>query len=181
MSRSLHPNGPSKVDAEGQDPATGTDFVSHRMVGSPVLILQSNQIRLEIKHAMLSMPGMAVLTALCFVVEVRGYTKLYDSPEEGPFALYTYLQYPRFIAFTDCGIYFIHRGLHHPWVYKHLHKAHHKWIVSTPFASYAFHPVDGFSQSFPYHLYPFLFPLQKIAYLALFVFVTIWTVMIREP
>lgn len=139
-----------------------------------------NQISLEIKQAMHSMPGMAVLTALCFVAEVRGYTKLYDFPEEGPFALYTYLQYPLFIAFTDCGIYFIHRGLHHPWVYKHLHKAHHKWIVSTPFASYAFHPVDGFSQSFPYHLYPFLFPLQKIAYLALFVFVTIWTVMIRE-
>ncbi|KAK1146912.1 c-5 sterol desaturase [Aspergillus melleus] len=66
-------------------------------------------------------------------------------------------------AFTDCGICFIHRGLHHPWVYKHLHKAHHKWIVSTPFASYAFHPRR-----------------RKIAYLALFGFVTIWTVMIHD-
>ncbi|KAA8651480.1 hypothetical protein EYZ11_004567 [Aspergillus tanneri] len=139
-----------------------------------------NQISLEIKQAMKSMPGMAVLTALCFVAEVRGYSKLYDFADEGPFPLYTYLQFPLFITFTDFGIYFIHRGLHHPWVYKHLHKAHHKWIISTPYASYAFHPLDGFSQSFPYHLYPFLFPLQKGAYLILFVFVTIWTVMIHD-
>lgn len=52
--------------------------------------------------------------------------------------------------------------------------------MPSPFASYAFHPVDGWSQSIPYHVYPLLFPLQKSAYLGLFVFVTMWTVFIRE-
>jgi hypothetical protein len=70
--------------------------------------------------------------------------------------------------------------LHHPLVYRWLHKPHHKWVVPTPFASYAFHPLDGWSQSLPYHIFPFLFPLQKIAYLGLFIFVTLWTVLIRE-
>ncbi len=53
-------------------------------------------------------------------------------------------------------------------------------IIPTPFASHAFHPIDGFSQSFPYHLYVFLFPIHKVEYLALFIFVNIWTVSIHD-
>jgi lathosterol oxidase len=139
-----------------------------------------NQISMEIKQAMKAMPIMAILTVPFFLAEIRGYTKLYDFSSEAPFPLYTCLQYLFFIAFTDFGIYWIHRGEHHPKVYKHLHKPHHKWIISTPFASYAFHPVDGWAQSLPYHVFPFLFPLQKVAYLGLFTFVTIWTVIIRK-
>jgi Delta7-sterol 5-desaturase len=123
---------------------------------------------------------MAFLTGFCFLVDVRGYAKLYDRAEEAPFPLYNVLQFPFFLLFTDMCIYFIHRGLHHPRVYKTLHKPHHKWIMPTPFASHAFHPVDGFLQSVPYHLFPLLFPLQKFAYVALFVFVNVWTIMIHD-
>jgi lathosterol oxidase len=52
--------------------------------------------------------------------------------------------------------------------------------MPTPYAAVAFHPVDGFMQSLPYHVFPFLFPLQKFAYLGLFIFVQIWTVMIHD-
>jgi Delta7-sterol 5-desaturase len=139
-----------------------------------------NQVKLEIKQALSSMPGMSIMTALLFLVDVRGYAKLYDRSDEAPFPLYNVLQFPCFLLFTDMLIYFIHRGLHHPLVYKKLHKAHHKWIMPTPFASHAFHPIDGFLQSVPYHIYPLLFPLQKFAYVALFVFVNIWTIFIHD-
>lgn len=55
-----------------------------------------------------------------------------------------------------------------------------RWKVPTPFASHAFHPIDGFLQSCPYHIYPFLFPLHKVTYLFLFVFVNLWTVSIHD-
>merc|ERR1712098_964112 len=48
------------------------------------------------------------------------------------------------------------------------------------YAAIAFHPVDGWAQSLPYHVFPFIFPLQKIAYLALFFFVQVWTVFIHD-
>ena len=139
-----------------------------------------NQVRLEIKQAMISMPFMSMLTAPCFLAEIRGYAKLYDDSASAPFPGYNYIQFPFFLLFTDFCIYWIHRGLHHPNFYKRLHKSHHKWIMPTPFASHAFHPVDGFSQSIPYHLFPFLFPLQKLAYVALFVFINIWTIFIHD-
>lgn len=60
------------------------------------------------------------------------------------------------------------------------HKPHHLWKIATPFASHAFHPVDGFMQSLPYHVYPFLFPLHKITYLGLYIFVNVWTISIHD-
>ncbi|CZS93840.1 probable C-5 sterol desaturase desaturase) [Rhynchosporium agropyri] len=139
-----------------------------------------NQIRQEIRQACDAMPVMALLTAPFFLGEVRGYSKLYDSLDQEPFKYYNYLQFPFFILFTDMFVYFIHRGLHHPLIYKTLHKPHHKWIMPTPYAAIAFHPLDGWSQSLPYHVFPFIFPLQKIAYLALFFFVQVWTVFIHD-
>lgn len=139
-----------------------------------------NQMSQEIKQGLSAIPVISVLTAPFFILEIRGYSKLYDFSSESPFWGYTILQYPLFILFTDSCIYWIHRGLHHPLVYRWLHKPHHKWVVPTPYASYAFHPLDGWAQSLPYHVFPLIFPLQKCAYLGLFMFVTMWTVLIRK-
>ncbi|PSS00922.1 hypothetical protein BD289DRAFT_360481 [Coniella lustricola] len=139
-----------------------------------------NQMTLEIKQTMGAMPGMSFCTMLMMLLEVRGYTKLYDTCADAPFGAYTWLQFPFFILFTDFGIYWIHRWLHHPLIYKRLHKPHHKWIMPTPFASHAFHPLDGFAQSVPYHVFPLIFPLQKIAFLALFIIVNVWTILIHD-
>lgn len=140
-----------------------------------------NQMLLEIHRAVTAIPTMVALTSPFFLMELNGYSRLYfEVSEKTGGWLAVWLQFPAFILFTDCGIYFIHRILHWPSVYKRLHKPHHKWIVCTPFASHAFHPVDGWAQSLPYHLYPLLFPLHKVSYLFLFTFVNFWTVMIHD-
>ena len=140
-----------------------------------------NQMGLEIYRAATAIPTMVLLTAPFFIAELNGYSFLYmDINESTGGWKEVLMQVPKFLLFTDCGIYFIHRVLHWPLVYKRLHKPHHKWIVCTPFASHAFHPVDGWAQSLPYHLYPLLFPLHKVLYLGLFTFVNFWTVMIHD-
>ncbi|KAK4921237.1 c-5 sterol desaturase [Elasticomyces elasticus] len=115
-----------------------------------------NQMRLEIKQTLESIPIMAVFTVPIFVAEVRGATFIYDDVSSPGFShpllqlfgsSYGYIQIPFFLMFTDFCIYWIHRGLHSKLLYKHLHKPHHKWIMPTPFASHAFHPLDGFAQS----------------------------------
>ncbi|EGV62316.1 c-5 sterol desaturase [Yamadazyma tenuis] len=140
-----------------------------------------NQMSMEIHQALTSIPQMVLLTVPFFLIELHGYSRLngtlYDIFDNKTKLL---LQTLTFLMFTDCGIYFIHRWLHIPSVYKKLHKPHHKWIVCTPFASHAFHPVDGWAQSLPYHFYPLFFPLHKVLYLFLFGFVNFWTVMIHD-
>ncbi|EPX74168.1 C-5 sterol desaturase Erg32 [Schizosaccharomyces octosporus yFS286] len=138
-----------------------------------------NQELLELKTALSNLPGMAVLTFPWFLAELRGYSYAYDDPAEYG---YFYLGFSviLFLLFSDFLIYWIHRGLHHPWFYAPLHKLHHKWIIPTPFSSHAFHFLDGYSQSLPYHLFPFFFPLNKYLYLLLFGSVNYWTVLIHD-
>jgi hypothetical protein len=39
------------------------------------------------------------------------------------------------------------RGLHYGWFYRYIHKDHHAYVdIMSPFASHAFHPLDGWSQ-----------------------------------
>lgn len=140
-----------------------------------------NQMSLEIWQAFTAIPVMVALTCPFFILELNGFSRLYFDVNKSTGGWTSIaLQFPSFLLFTDCGIYFIHRILHWPTVYKKLHKPHHKWIVCTPFASHAFHPVDGWAQSLPYHLYPLVFPLNKVSYLLLFTFVNFWTVMIHD-
>lgn len=40
--------------------------------------------------------------------------------------------------------------------------------------------MDGFLQSLPYHIYPFIFPLHKVVYLGLYILVNIWTISIHD-
>jgi lathosterol oxidase len=118
----------------------------------------------EIGLALGSIPLMGVLTTPIILGEVYGYSFLYDNVEEYGWPFFA-MSAVTFLLFTDCLIYWIHRGLHHPLLYSTVHKPHHWWKVPTPFASHAFHPLDGFLQSVPYHIYVFCFPIHKWLYL----------------
>ena len=139
-----------------------------------------NQIRQEIVSTMKTVVPTTFLTALWFLGEIRGHSQLYDRLEDFGGWPYLVVSVAWFLFFTDMCIYWIHRALHHPLLYARLHKPHHKWIIPTPFASHAFHFFDGYLQSLPYHIFAFLFPLHKVAYLVLFVFVNLWTVSIHD-
>ncbi|KAJ1909179.1 c-5 sterol desaturase [Tieghemiomyces parasiticus] len=138
-----------------------------------------NQIRQEIQAATKAFLPMTLLTVPWFILEIRGYSRVYDSVATYGWP-YFFLSILLFLLFTDFGIYWVHRLLHHRLIYAKIHKPHHKWIIPTPFAAFAFHFLDGYLQSVPYHLSVFVFPVHKFLYLGLFVFVNIWTVMIHD-
>ncbi|GLE02638.1 hypothetical protein PINS_up011479 [Pythium insidiosum] len=138
-----------------------------------------NQVRLEIQYACWSIPVMMLLTLPWILAEVRGYSRLY-SDLHAYSTSYLAFSIVSFVLFTDLLIYWIHRALHHRSVYARIHKPHHRWIVPTPFASHAFHPVDGFLQGLPYHLFVLLVPLHRGVFLALYVLVNFWTISIHD-
>ncbi|KIS68507.1 putative sterol delta 5,6-desaturase [Mycosarcoma maydis] len=138
-----------------------------------------NQVRLEIESSMRAFLPLVVMTVPWFVLEVRGHSKLYNNISDHGWE-YAVLSVPLFLVFTDFLIYWVHRIEHHPRLYKHIHKPHHKWIVPTPFASHAFHPLDGYVQSLPYHVFPFVFPLHRVVSICLFVFVNLWSILIHD-
>ena len=89
---------------------------------------------------MTSFPITALVTAPWLFFEVKGYSKLYYSIEEYGWG-YFFISLIWFILFTDFGVYWIHRLEHSPHLYSWLHKPHHNWKITTPWASFAFHPL----------------------------------------
>ncbi|KAJ3308884.1 c-5 sterol desaturase [Boothiomyces sp. JEL0838] len=138
-----------------------------------------NQIAREIKLSLYSFPITSMVTVPWFYFEINGYSKLYhDVGEYGyPYLIFSLVW---FILFTDFGVYWIHRYEHHPLVYSWLHKQHHMWKVTTPFASFAFHPLDGYVQSLPMHVFVYLFPMNSYLYLTMFILIQFWTISIHD-
>jgi sterol desaturase/sphingolipid hydroxylase (fatty acid hydroxylase superfamily) len=47
------------------------------------------------------------------------------------------------LVWNDIHFYAIHRLLHHPRLLRAVHAAHHQSVVTTPWSTYAFHPVEA--------------------------------------
>ncbi|EIW74859.1 hypothetical protein CONPUDRAFT_159631 [Coniophora puteana RWD-64-598 SS2] len=150
---------------------------NHEMMKHPRF--KPNQVKLEIQDSLRALPGVVLLTLPWFQAEVMGYSKLYDHVDEYGWSYFIF-SVVFFIAFTDLGVYWAHRTLHRPSLYKRLHKVHHRWLVPTPFSAYAIHPVDVCIQSLPYHIFIFVFPLHRWLYLGLFNFVSLWSILIHD-
>eukprot|EP01095_Lingulamoeba_sp_RSL-Kostka_P016067 TRINITY_DN7681_c0_g1_i1.p1 TRINITY_DN7681_c0_g1~~TRINITY_DN7681_c0_g1_i1.p1 ORF type:complete len:289 (+),score=37.90 TRINITY_DN7681_c0_g1_i1:132-998(+) len=141
--------------------------------------IKPGQIKREIKVSLSGVPVIATLTAPIYVLHWAGFGQLYYDITEYS-AAYIIFNAIWFILFTDCLIYWIHWGLHLEPFYTYLHKTHHSFLCPTPWAAIAFHPVDGYLQSTPYHLFTFIFPMNNWVYLGMFVFVQIWTISIHD-
>jgi len=135
---------------------------------------------LEAKMSMIAIPFLSMLTIPFFMGELKGYSKLYWATDADPW-WYMPLIILAFIVYTDTGVYWIHRWEHtFPLIYKYIHKPHHKWLFVTPYAALAFHPVDGWAQSLPYHFFVYMFPMSTKLYLILFVLVQGWSINIHD-
>ncbi len=69
------------------------------------------------------------------------------------------------IFLHDAYFYWTHRLMHHPRLYRYLHKAHHVSTNPTPWAAYAFDPGEAFIQASVFPLIIFLYPIHPLAFL----------------
>ena len=72
----------------------------------------------------------------------QGWTKIYGSIDAYPIA-WIPLSVLALLAIHDLYFYVIHRSMHHPWLYRHFHAVHHRSLSPTPFAAFAFHPLEA--------------------------------------
>jgi Delta7-sterol 5-desaturase len=139
----------------------------------------AQDIRQSLRWSVGSLAGNALLFLPVQLLIVTGHSRVYDGIEPYGWG-YLALSVVGALAVAETLIYWIPRALHTRWLYRTIHVHHHKFREPTPLSCVAFHPVDSFAQSFPYHLYALLVPINFWAYLALVLFVMVWTVMIHD-
>jgi lathosterol oxidase len=129
--------------------------------------------------SILGIVGNALLLLPIQILVARGYSRVYGEVAAHGWA-YLLFSLVAVIVFAETGIYWIHRRLHMPPLYRWLHRYHHRYREPTPAVSFAFHPVDGFAQSTPYHIFAFLLPLHDWIYVGLIGFAAVWTLLIHN-
>lgn len=138
----------------------------------------ADQLRNEWWVSTWSLFIMSCMTTPLELLSMYGYGFVYHSISDYGWA-YFLISPILFLIFTDSIIYWIHRLLHHKYFYW-LHKLHHHYKETTPFSAFHFHPIDGYLQGLPYHLFPLVLPFHNILYALTLLMVGLWTINIHD-
>ena len=77
-----------------------------------------------------------------------------------------WLSIPVLMLAHDTYFYWSHRLLHHPALFRRVHRVHHLSTNPTPWTAYAFHPSESVVQAMGIVLILFVIPVHPVALLA---------------
>lgn len=130
------------------------------------------QIHREIKSSIVSSILFTFFVTASFWAYQRGYTELYTSFSEYPI-LYTVLSPLLLLVVYETYYYWLHRFMHLPVVFKHVHKIHHRSVHPTVYSSFAFHPLEAALQFVFFPVVIATIPLHYLAVLFVFIVMTV--------
>jgi Delta7-sterol 5-desaturase len=97
----------------------------------------------EIHLSLLSSALIAAPAALALVAFLHGGTRIYTDWTAHGGIPYLSLSFLIYLAAQDTYYYWAHRLMHHPRLFRWMHAGHHRSRQPTPFASFAFDPVEA--------------------------------------
>ena len=147
-------------------------FVWHRRRFAPDYRPDTAENKGAVLWSCYSVAGNAVFVLPVQLLIVFGNSRIYYEIEDYGWG-YLIASFLGAIVASETLIYWIHRALHTRFLYRTVHVHHHRFREPTPLASVAFHPIDSFAQSFPYHIYALFVPVYFWLYLAMIVYVTL--------
>ncbi|PHH92462.1 hypothetical protein CDD83_7315 [Cordyceps sp. RAO-2017] len=69
---------------------------------------------------------------------------------------------------------------HAPFLFRTVHGKHHQYVIPTPFAAYAFNPVEAWIMSLPIYGFSFLWPMSDVTQLIVFACSNLWTFLLHD-
>lgn len=129
-------------------------------------------LRREIGYSLVTSVIFAGMTLLWLATPLRAYTKFYTEVNAHGW-LYLVVSVPLLLVIHDAYFYWIHRLMHQPKLYRLAHLVHHKSVNPSPWAAYAFHPVEAILEAGIIPVLLFLVPVHPISFLA-FVTLMLW-------
>ena len=126
------------------------------------------RIRGEIRYSLATAFIIAMTVLSVYYVMQKGWTQIYfDVSDYG--ASYFGLSVVLMLVLHDTYFYWTHRLLHRKGIFKYIHKVHHLSTDPSPWAAYAFHPVEAAIQVAILPIIAFAIPAHPAA---IFIFIT---------
>ena len=90
---------------------------------------------------------------------MRSHTTLYDNISDYGW-FYYFLAYPIMFIMHDTYFYWTHRIMHHKSLFNIMHLVHHKSTNPSPWAAYAFHPLESIVEIGIFVVFLFTLPVH---------------------
>lgn len=98
---------------------------------------------------------------------IRPYTTFYPKIETRGW-FYFFAAFPVMFIMHDTYFYWMHRLMHHPKLFKLFHLVHHKSTNPSPWAAYAFHPLEAVVETGIFVVFLFTIPIHPLHYFIFF-------------
>jgi sterol desaturase/sphingolipid hydroxylase (fatty acid hydroxylase superfamily) len=84
--------------------------------------------------------------------------------------VYFILAFPLMMLMHDAYFYWMHRLMHHPRLFKWFHLVHHRSGNPSPWAAYAFHPLEAVMESLIFVIFLLIIPIHPVHLTLFFIF-----------
>jgi sterol desaturase/sphingolipid hydroxylase (fatty acid hydroxylase superfamily) len=122
---------------------------------------KNNQVLKEVIYSMQTTVIFATIFLLVVIV-LRPYTNLYASIDDFGTGYYL-LTIPLMFVIHDTYFYWMHRAIHHPKLFRHIHLVHHRSTNPTPLAAYSFHFSESILEAMIIPIIAFTIPVHVSA------------------
>lgn len=116
----------------------------------------------ELSYSIITVFIFTAVGWLVFMTPIKQYTKIYWQINDFSI-LYFVLSIALILITHDTYFYWTHRAMHHKIFYKTFHRVHHLSVNPSPWAAFAFHPLEAVVEAFIIVVVAFLFPLHPLA------------------
>ncbi len=126
-----------------------------------------------------SIASIAIFAAVPFVLlfndSIRPHTTYFEKMDKYGW-LYFYAAFPIMFFMHDTYFYWMHRLMHHPKLFRAVHLVHHKSVNPSPWAAYAFHPLEAIVEAGIAAIFLFTIPIHKVHLGLFFLFMITYNV-----
>jgi lathosterol oxidase len=123
----------------------------------------SSEIWRDIGYSALSMLIFGIVGAATIYASRQGWTQLYG--KIGKFGLiWFWVSIGIAIVIHDAWFYWTHRLMHHRRLFGWFHRVHHLSHNPTPWAAYAFSPLEALVQALIFPLLVIMMPMHSVAF-----------------
>ena len=144
-------------------------LIPHRIISPRYPTSQQTK---EIIWSAISSVLFGLMGVIMIMAWQRGYTAVYTDWLDYPL-WYIPLSFVGALFVHETYYYWLHRWLHHPKLYRYIHKVHHDSISTSVWTSFSFHPLESVLQAIIIPLMVLIVPMHLWVLIALLMIMTV--------
>ncbi len=129
----------------------------------------------ELLHSLSTAFAFATIGLVIYGMGQLGWTKIYNAIDQYGYS-YFIISILMTLFIHDTYFYWLHRALHHPRLFRRVHRIHHQSFNPTPLAAFSFHPVESILEIGFLPLWIVLVPIHPAALLVFASLSLLWNV-----